>query len=118
MKKLVMAAFISLIAYSSNAQTDPTKVEQYCQVIATPRLLSNKVTIDIDFGEEKHIWNDTRIRTEVGKLRKFNTIIDAMNYMGRSGWTFINAFPVKMGNSEIYHFAFKKPVEKNSLPKE
>ena len=112
MKKLAMAAFILLFAYSSRAQTDTSKVEQYCQVIAKPRLLSNKVTIDIDFGEEK----ETSLRTEVGKVKKFNTIIDAMNYMGRSGWTFINAYPVKIGDTDIYHFAFKKRIEKNSLP--
>ena len=92
----------------SIAQADTSKVEQYCQVIATPRLLSNKVTIDIDFGEEKSIWRDTRLKTDAGKVKKFNTIIDAMNYMGREGWIFINAFPVRMGETEIYHFAFKK----------
>jgi len=108
MKKLVIAGFVLLSSVVSTAQTDTTKIEQYCQVIATPRLLSNKVTIDIDFGEEKSIWRDTRLKTDAGKVKKFNTIIDAMNYMGREGWTFINAFPVRMGETEIYHFAFKK----------
>jgi hypothetical protein len=99
----------------SVAQTDTSKVEQYCQVIATPKLLSNKVTIDIDFGEEKSFWRDTRLKTDGGKIRKFNTIIDALNYMGKEGWIFINAFPVRMGETEIYHFAFKKQFSKNSF---
>jgi hypothetical protein len=101
---LYLALFNSLASF---AQTDTSKIEQYCHVIASPKLLSNKVTIDIDFGEEKSFWMDTRLKTDAGKLKKFNTII-ALNYMGSEGWIFINAFPVCMGETEIYHFAFKK----------
>ena len=110
MKKLVIISSILVSAIVSNAQTDTSRIEQYCQVIATPGLLSNKVTIDIDFGEEKSFWRESRVKTSDGKIKKFNTIIDAMNYMGRNGWIFINAFPVRMGETEIYHFAFKKQV--------
>lgn len=115
MKKLLVIGIFLISTMITNAQTDTTKVEQYCQVIATPRLLSNKVTIDVDFGQEKSFWNDTRLRTETGKLKKFNTVIDAFNYMGREGWTFINAFPVRMNDTEIYHFAFKKLFPKSEL---
>ncbi len=102
---IVTILFCSFCAY---CQTDTSKIEQYCQVIATPRLLSNKVTIDIDFGEEKVFFTDERLRTEEGKVKKFNTIIDALNYMGRNGWVFINAYPVHLANTEIFHYAFKK----------
>ena len=85
-----------MCSIATNAQTDTSKVEQYCQLIVTPRLLSNKVTIDLDFGEEKSFWRDTRLKTTDGKLKKFNTVIDAMNYMGMAGWIFINAYPVRM----------------------
>jgi len=115
MKKIVIAGFAILSSFISVAQTDTTKIEQYCQVIATPKLLSNKVTIDIDFGEEKSFWRDTRLKTDAGKIRKFNTIIDAINYMGREGWIFINAFPVRMGETEIYHFAFKRQFLKSDV---
>ena len=107
-----IALFSSIVL---SAQTDTSKVEQYCQVIATPKLLSNRVTIDIDFGDEKSLWSDTRLKTDAGKIRKFNTIIDALNYMGKEGWIFINAFPVKMGETEIYHFAFKKQFRKSDV---
>lgn len=115
MKKIVIASVVLLSSIVSIGQTDTSKVEQYCQVIATPKLLSNKVTIDIDFGEEKSFWRDTRLKTDAGKIKKFNTIIDAINYMGREGWIFINAFPVRMGETEIYHFAFKKQFPRSDL---
>ncbi len=112
-KRIIVIFFLLSTPALSRAQTDTLLVEQYCQVIVKPRLLSHKVTIDLDFGEEKKFWNDTRLRNEVGELRKFNTVIDAMNFMGRSGWTFINAYPVKFGETEVYHFAFKKLVPNN-----
>lgn len=115
MKKVIILSIIMLATYALFAQTDTSKIEQYCQVIATPRLLSNKVTISIDFGEEKGIWSDNRIKNIDGKIKKFNTVIDALNFMGREGWSFINAFPVINGTSTIYHFAFKKLFSKTDL---
>lgn len=115
MKKVTAIGIFLISTMIASAQIDNSKVEQYCQVIATPRLLSNKVTIDIDFGDEKSFWRDTRLKTEGGKLKKFNTIIDAMNYMGSEGWIFINAYPVRMADTEIYHFAFKKQFVKSEV---
>ena len=113
--KLILCLALLLAGTTVFAQKDTTAIEQYCQVIATPRFLSNKVTIDIDFGEEKSYWNDTRLRNYDGKLKKFNTIIDALNFMGREGWTFINAYPVTTGTTIIYHYAFKKLFPKTVL---
>jgi hypothetical protein len=107
MKQLIVI-IATLISSTTFAQSDSSKVEQYCQVIASPRLLSNRVTIDIDFGEEKSYWRDSRLKSIDGILKKFNTVIDALNYMGKEGWKFINAYPVNNGSTTIYHFAFKK----------
>lgn len=113
MKNLLFFAIILLTANSSFAQTDPDKVEQYAEVVATPRILSNKVTIDIDYGEERSIWKDNRLKEDNGKLKKFNTTIDALNYMGKGGWTLVNAFPVTLGNNtQVYHYVFKKSFSK------
>lgn len=109
MKRITIIAIILFASVKSFSQTDTAKVEQYAEVVATPRLLSNKVTIDIDYGEERSIWKDTRLKNEEGKLKKFNTTIDALNYMGKEGWKLVNAFPVLIGNnSQVYHYVFKK----------
>ena len=107
-----------MFSFSLFAQTDTSKIEQYCQVIATPRLLSNKITIDIDFGDEKSFWRDNRLKTYDGRFKKFNTIIDALNFMGKEGWLFINAYPVRINDTEIFHFAFKKLLLKSEVEKE
>ena len=112
MKKITLL-FCLIIALETNAQQDTTKVEQYCEVVATARLLSTKVTIDIDYGEERSIWKDNRLKDENGKLKKFNTTIDAINYLGKNGWKLVNAFPVLNGNGPmVYHYVFKKEFSK------
>jgi len=115
MKKIFIASVIILGSLVSKAQSDTASIEQYCQVIATPRLFSNKVTIDIDFGEEKNFWRDGRLKTYDGKFKKFNTVVDALNYIGKDGWVFINAYPVRIAETTIYHFAFKKQFSKSEV---
>lgn len=115
MKKVFPFLFIQLLSFAALAQNDTTKIEQYCQLIATPRLFSNKVTIDVDFGEEKSYWADTRLRTFDGKLKRFNTIIDALNFMGKEGWIFINAYPVRNGNMDVYHYGFRKQFTRSQV---
>ena len=108
MKKIILFLTILFISLTSFSQNDTMKVEQYCEVIATPRLLSNKVTIDINYGEERSVWKDNRLKTDEGKVKKFNSVVDALNYMGKEGWIFVNAFPVTVGTNQIYHYAFRK----------
>jgi hypothetical protein len=115
MKFTCILALALLTFADVSAQTDSTKVEQYCQVIASPVLLSNKITITLDFGNEKSFWRDGRLKTDGGKIKRFNTVIDALNYMGREGWIFMNAYPVRTGDTEIYHFAFKKLFSRSDI---
>jgi hypothetical protein len=112
MKKLFTLFFI-LLAFTGFSQ-DADKVEQYCEVVATGRLLSNKVTIDIDYGEERSIWKDHRLKEEDGKVKKFNTLVDALNYLGKNDWKLVNAFPVATANTPmVYHYVFKKEFLKS-----
>jgi len=62
MKKVIIFVFFQVLAFASFARSDTNKIEQYCQVIVKPRALSNKVTIDIDFDEEKSFRADTALK--------------------------------------------------------
>jgi hypothetical protein len=53
LKKQFLAVFFQLATLGVFAQTDGTEIKQYWQIIATLRLISNKVIIDLDFVEEK-----------------------------------------------------------------
>jgi hypothetical protein len=116
MKKLLVL-FIIVLPVIAFAQADTLKVEQYCEVVATSRMFSKKVTIDIDYGEARSIWKDNRLKDEDGNLKKFNTTIDALNYLGKQGWKLVNAFPMSEGSTtnsvSIYHFYFKREFVKS-----
>mgnify|MGYP001799668300 CR=1 FL=1 len=76
MKKLIL--FFLLMPLFGKAQTTETKVEQYCELVAQSRLLTRKVNIDVDYGDERKLFMDYRLKDESGKLKKFNTVVDAL----------------------------------------
>lgn len=92
------------------------KVERYCDLIAQSRMFSRKVNIDVAYGDERKLFNDYRLKDESGKLKKFNTVIDALNYMGQQGWHLVDTYFVTEGsNSSLtntYHYLFKKEFRK------
>ena len=114
MKKLLIGVCL-LVSFTSFAQ-DTTKVEQYCRLVAFNKLLSNKVNIDVDFGQERKFFSDNRLRDEeTGKFKKFNSVTDALNYLGSEGWSLVNAYPVTEGSSSVYYFYFKKLFRKEEV---
>lgn len=113
MKKLLLI-FLTIPSFTF-AQD---KIEQYCELIAQGKLLSSKVTIDVDFGEERKMFafKDTRIKDELGKAKNFNSVVAALNYMGGIGWKFIDAFPITEGaGGKVLHFFFKREFDKSEL---
>ena len=119
MKKLIL--FFLLIPAFGHAQTNEIKVEQYCELVAQARILSRKVNIDVDYGDERKLFKDYRLKDESGKLKKFNTVVDALNYMGQQGWKLVNAFLVTEGGgstiTNVYHYVFKKEFSKEEVDK-
>jgi hypothetical protein len=115
MKHILILGIIFFSSLQSFSQKDTSWVEQYCEVVATPRILSSRVTIDIDYGEERSIWRDNRVKADDGRLKKFNTTMDALNYMGKDGWTLVNAFPVFSANTQVYHYVFKKRFRRSEV---
>ena len=113
MKKLFFVFALSIFSLVSYSQTtDTTHFEQYCEVVASGRFLSSKVTITVEFGEGGGMWTDKRIKDDQGEVQKFNSVVDALNYMGKNSWKVVNAFPVSSGNCNVYHFFFKKEFTK------
>lgn len=74
--------------------------EVYAQIRVRPRFLSNKVSIRLDYGQERNFWGgDTRIRDQnSGKVKKFNSAVDALNYMSAQGWQFVFAYTLPIGD--------------------
>jgi hypothetical protein len=116
MKKLFVLLFV-LFSLQTLSQTNE-KVEMattpdyvYCELVGTQKFLSTKVVVSVDYGEEKEFFYDQRIRDEqTGKVQSFNSMVDALNYMGTKGWEFAQAYVVSTGSNSasVYHWLLKK----------
>ncbi len=104
--------FLLLMIVSVNTWAqEPYKV--YCELLGTGKLLSNKVTVIIDFGQETSFWNGASnqyLVDDKGKKIKFNSMVDAMNYMGKRGWKFEQAYVVTTSNQNVYHWLLSNEV--------
>jgi hypothetical protein len=118
MKKNITFLILCISCISIYAQTDSTTVDEirvrtiYCELLGTSAL-TNKVTVTIDMGEEKGFLglNTSYIIDEAtGKPKKFNSMVDAMNFMGTKGWEFVQAYAITIGSSNVYHFLLKQTV--------
>lgn len=123
MKQYLVIIALMLLSVKSWAQDGMNKktimAEQYCQVMAvsTGGLFEVfKVNIDVDYGEAVNKRKDMRVKDSSDVFRTFNTIVDALNYMGRHGWSLVNAFSTNTkGNTDNITYLFKKIVAVSEL---
>lgn len=80
---------------------NPASKRVYALLYGSPQLFSSKVKVAIDFGQSTS-WlgamSESMIVDENGKEIKFNSMIDAMNYLGQFGWKFAQAYVVPHGD--------------------
>ena len=106
-----------LISGSSMFGQDTSKVEQYCEMVAAGRLLSTKINIDVNYGEARKFFKSYGVKDDNGKLQKFNSVVDALNYLGSQGWRLVNAYPITESSSSgtVLHFYLKKEFLKSDV---
>jgi hypothetical protein len=83
----------------------------YVEIVGTSRVLSSKLTVEIDFGQENKLFSsdkDTKIKDVNGKNMIFNSMIDALNFMTTNGYEFVQAYAVTTSNQNVYHYLLKK----------
>jgi hypothetical protein len=108
MKKLILISAMIFICAYTMAQSNTTRYI-YCELIGVSKMLSSKIIVTIDFGQYDKFFVDKRLKDETGKPIEFNSMIDAMNFMGDDGWEFVQAFVVSSGQSSyVYHWILKK----------
>lgn len=83
-------------------------------------IFSTKVTVNVDLGQSVSFWKQHKMKIidENGKDMVFNSMVDAMNFMGERGWRFLQAYVVTEGMSNVYHWLLCKEVANNEEIKE
>lgn len=108
MKKILFTLMLFVSTISCFAQE---KHNAYCEIVGTTKLLSTKVTVEVDFGQSA--WADAHLYNETGKKIAFNSMMDALNYMGKRGWKLTQTYALTCGSSNVYHYVLVKQVEKD-----
>lgn len=124
MKKIILICLLIVgmqqVMCPQNNQPTATSSEGfiYSEIVGTSQLFSSKVSVQIDFGQKKNFWvSNNFLRDEKGNVIKFNSMVDAMNYMGTLGWEFAQAYAITVSNQNVYHFLLKKKASKEDLDK-
>lgn len=106
MKKylLVLMLLVANIAYAQKAHP------AYCEVMAYNFWGVGKVYITIDLGAERNgtICDDNQ------KPVKFNSHIDALNYMSKLGWRVKDTYFLSELKDKVLHFLLVKDVTDDS----
>ncbi len=106
MKKLLFIALLAMFAMPTMAQTHRI----YCEIVGNLKFMSTKIDISVDFGQKQQLASNNKLVGEDGKPIKFESMVDAMNHMGRLGWKFEQAYVVTMGQVNIYHWLLSKDI--------
>ena len=84
--------------------------------------LGKNAKVEVEFGDESWGWkgNDGRnlLIDENGKDIKFNSMVDAMNYMGARGWKFETAYVVTVANQNVIHWLMSKRIHEGEDSRE
>lgn len=113
MKKLLLAFVFAVILSCPCLNAQDVKPENethtaYCELVGTLKL-NAKVKVAIDYGQNAR-WRNNTMVDENGQALEFNSMVDAMNYMGELGWKFVQAYVVTIGNSNVYHWLLQKEL--------
>lgn len=110
MKKIIIIICLTIGSILSHAQG-----RTYCELVGTQNLLG-KIIVSVDFGQVS-LFSDNRLVDENGDVLKFNSMVDAMNYMGALGWEFEQAYVVTYyygkNTSNVYHWLLSKPYSED-----
>lgn len=117
MKNILIAIFL-LSSVLANAQNDKkvivngvdlnTQDIKFVEIVSYTVPFSQKVTVQVYYGQQIKVGDDQRIEGTDGKVIKFYGTIDALNFMYKNGWDFVNAYAVSSANQLVYHYIMKK----------
>lgn len=125
MKRLfIFLAVLIPMAVSAQEESSPSNrdgddmVTVFAQIVGINKNvlgIGNKISVEVDFGDEKNFWgNDGRniLVDDNGKDIKFNSMVDAMNFMGARGWVFEDSYVITVAQQNVIHWLLSKKIKR------
>lgn len=115
MKRLPILFLALLLSYFSYSQVfiDGKNINdeegvKYCELLGMSKLLSMKVTVQIDYGQPPKLFKSQQIKDKDGKAMTFNSMVDALNFMEKNGWEYVNSYAITVGGNNVYHWLLRR----------
>ncbi len=72
--------------------------------------LNKNVNVMVDLGQYQSTWHYYKLMDDNGKNIKFNSMVDAMNYMGERGWILVQTYVI----DNVSHWVMYKDITDKS----
>jgi len=119
MKKVFIVLMMALMSLGAQAQSvtkpgEPYSV--YCEVMGYNTWGYGKVKVRLDMGRKQTNKEGYESIYDGGKKRKFNTMMEILDYMAKRGWTVHSSYVVSegMAKQNVLHFLMEKKVTNDS----
>lgn len=121
-KKLVLIIGMTILPFFIYAQADsqrenPEYRDVFCQIIVEQKFMSSKMKMSVDYGLESSSWVGSfgKVRDEQsGKVKKFNSQVDALNYMTEEGWTYVSSMVLMnqsaLGATYAFYYLLRRQI--------
>ncbi len=88
----------------------PTTPEYlYCEIVAEAEPAFAKSAVIFDFGQRTEAWRYNYLTDAEGNAYRFNSGVEALNYMVGRGWEFVQAF-VSGKEGATKHYLLRLPL--------
>ena len=89
------------------------KIEIFCDLVSTRKFLGTDEIITVNYGSRDSIWKHEKMFSIMpSDLKKYNSVIDALNYMGSEGWREISSHSSSQNSYIVKHYILKKEIKK------
>ncbi|TFF34304.1 hypothetical protein [Mucilaginibacter psychrotolerans] len=119
MKKLFLLPALALLPCLAMAQTDTLKTgtapliatskatEQYASILPRNKFMSSRITLLVEGMPEASTY-DKELLDDRRQPMVFDNVVDALNYMARQGWLYVNTYADDHG----IHYLLRRPIVK------
>ena len=104
MKAHFIIVLTALLSFGVQAQVevDGTSINdldiQALELIGKNQTFGLRINVWVDYGQEPSFRLQS-IRDTDGKQQKFNSIVDALNFMDKNGWEYVHNYVIGSGDT-------------------
>ncbi|MBN2893604.1 MAG: hypothetical protein JXL97_17160 [Bacteroidales bacterium] len=112
---LVFLTCVNIVAKSQSIDDVPFLEinTEYMKIIGTNEYAKSTIVIRFDFGGENKSINKNKniIKDENGNILKFTSMIDALNFMSKNGYEYVDSYTTRFGDFFETNYILKKKQE-------